>query len=293
MFRNKATNFLVTGSLAIFLSSCLETSVQGTADSLKTEVPGCDSNGRSDEKNPHCKKAKPSVKNISLNGDVFVVEGSNLNNISEMRIQIENSIIKLSIDRKSETELIAKPQSSLALVAGAVYKLLVSQAHADSDDGGSDDSESGEQVIPVTISVTLPSLEVSAKCESKSSSLAFMGYTDLTNAGIGGLKGGNDLCHSNYPGSHWASVDEVMKLGSSYPWTQPIWIRDLRTDEYGNGGSYICGGFRYGKSYPGSVCTKDPELSNVSVGSGVPSLSTRGIQKYSCCEALRALACVK
>jgi hypothetical protein len=53
-----------------------------------------------------------------------------------------------------------------------------------------------------------------------------MGYTTATTTGnLGGLKGANVLCNSAYPGSHWASVDEIERLGSSYPWTYPVWVR--------------------------------------------------------------------
>jgi hypothetical protein len=50
------------------------------------------------------------------------------------------------------------------------------------------------------------------------------GYTTSAYTGnLGGLKGANDKCDADHSGSHWASVDEIMKLGPNYPWTQDVW----------------------------------------------------------------------
>jgi hypothetical protein len=58
-----------------------------------------------------------------------------------------------------------------------------------------------------------------------SSAITWAGYTSAQTGNLGGLKGANTLCNSAYSGSHWASVDEIERLGSSYPWTDSVWVR--------------------------------------------------------------------
>jgi hypothetical protein len=51
------------------------------------------------------------------------------------------------------------------------------------------------------------------------------GYTPSTYTGsLGGVKGGNAACQSAYPGSHWMGVQEVLMMGSEYPWTSNAWL---------------------------------------------------------------------
>jgi hypothetical protein len=53
---------------------------------------------------------------------------------------------------------------------------------------------------------------------------------------MGGAKAANAACHSNYSGSHWANTSEIIRLGSSYPWTATAWLAqmtgDITTDCY-------------------------------------------------------------
>src|SRR3990167_6641911 len=59
-------------------------------------------------------------------------------------------------------------------------------------------------------------------------SFAFAGYTAQAYDGnLGGLKGANDKCESNFPGSHWASIDELSRLGASYTWAATVWVRGV------------------------------------------------------------------
>ncbi|MEK7607970.1 MAG: hypothetical protein AAB495_00070 [Patescibacteria group bacterium] len=58
------------------------------------------------------------------------------------------------------------------------------------------------------------------------SSVSFAGYTSTTfNGSLGGLKGGNQKCQNDYPGSVWASIDNIRLLGSRYPWSVAIWVQ--------------------------------------------------------------------
>lgn len=62
---------------------------------------------------------------------------------------------------------------------------------------------------------------------SRQRALGFAGYTSGTYTGnLGGAKGANEKCDAGYDGSHWCSVDELMRLGDKYPWTYTVWVRD-------------------------------------------------------------------
>ncbi|MEK7607972.1 MAG: hypothetical protein AAB495_00080 [Patescibacteria group bacterium] len=51
-------------------------------------------------------------------------------------------------------------------------------------------------------------------------------YDGAIGGGTGGVRKGNIICNSNYSGSHWASMSELMALGSNYPWTYSVWLMD-------------------------------------------------------------------
>ena len=54
---------------------------------------------------------------------------------------------------------------------------------------------------------------------------SWAGYTPLAYTGdVDGLGGGNEKCNAAYPGSHWATVDDILNLGSAYPFTETAWI---------------------------------------------------------------------
>ena len=60
-----------------------------------------------------------------------------------------------------------------------------------------------------------------------SGGVQWAGYTPSSYTGnLGGPKGAHQKCNNAYPGSHWCSVDEIMKLGMNYPYTYNVWIRD-------------------------------------------------------------------
>lgn len=56
--------------------------------------------------------------------------------------------------------------------------------------------------------------------------LSFAGYTNPHTGNLGGAKGANEKCDIKYDGSHWCSVDELMRLGDKYSWTYDVWVRD-------------------------------------------------------------------
>ena len=90
--------------------------------------------------------------------------------------------------------------------------------------------------------------------------VSWAGYTSSTYSGnLGQLKGANDKCEANYSWSHWASYDEIMRLGATYPWTQNAWVRDAvqGLDVSGNSGVYVYNykdGFGYLNGRPDYNC---------------------------------------
>lgn len=47
----------------------------------------------------------------------------------------------------------------------------------------------------------------------------FAGITAAETTGnMGDFKGANQNCNSEFPGSHWASLDEIIKLGNEFTW---------------------------------------------------------------------------
>jgi hypothetical protein len=232
------------------------------------------------------KGPKPKILEASFNENILVLNGEELDNVSDIKVRTpDNKVMLFSIQNKNKSSLHARPLSALALIAGTAYHLIISRA-----DAAQDDVE-----VPITITVNLPNLSVNASCAQPT----FAGYTAATNANIGGLKGGNALCDSAYPGSHWASRDEIMKLGASYPWTQAVWLPDFTTEDvrqlsiyFGRTLTEICDGYKYSGTLQNTYCSADPEYVS-SGGSGAPTLMANGSQRLSCCIALRALACIK
>jgi len=66
-----------------------------------------------------------------------------------------------------------------------------------------------------------------AYVDAHSGEVRWAGYTSAAYTGnLGGPKGANQKCDAEYPGSHWCSVDEIMRLGMDYPYTYTVWVRD-------------------------------------------------------------------
>lgn len=64
--------------------------------------------------------------------------------------------------------------------------------------------------------------------------IRWAGYTTTTYSGtLGdavaerGVRAGASICQANYSGSVWADADQIIKLGTSYPWTQAVWLADF------------------------------------------------------------------
>lgn len=53
------------------------------------------------------------------------------------------------------------------------------------------------------------------------------GYTTSTyNGSMGSIKGMNDKCNADYSGSHACTYEEILRLGTTYPWSSLAWAVD-------------------------------------------------------------------
>lgn len=133
--------------------------------------------------------------------------------------------------------------------------------------------------------------------------LTWEGYTSSTFDGhLGSLKGANQKCENDYPGSHWMSYEEMMRLGADYPWTYDVWIRDAIVGYYNDPDaidhSDVVVGFRDGPSVDymplakadGSPC--NGWRYNSSNRSGPKLRVSLGDITYSNCNYSFRLACV-
>lgn len=97
--------------------------------------------------------------------------------------------------------------------------------------------------------LTVPALNANAARLSvlfsgSSSSVTFAGYTGLYNGNLGGVKGANQKCATDYPGSRVCLFDDILKLGANYPYTYDVWWIDGVTgwDSTSGAGSKLGGG---------------------------------------------------
>jgi len=100
------------------------------------------------------------------------------------------------------------------------------------------------------------------------------GYAGPYNGDLGYYKGANEKCDSAYSGSHRCSFEEIIKLGSSYPYTYSIWINPPYWWDPGDVYTYTC--FDWGTS----ISNKKGTIYN-----------TSGDLSLSCCNYEYYLAC--
>jgi len=189
------------------------------------------------------------VTSVKLTKGTLILSGSNLQNVTALKIRDMKNTSSLNILSQSATQITTAATSTLSLIVGAAYSLIISMAHAD------------DLTIPVLVQVADGYFSPSVLSSGNASPgvvlkwngtvwvpapdlvgvggnmLTFAGYTASTIAAMGGFKGANALCDSAFPGSHFASIDEIMRLGAKYPWTKEVWIRGIQTgDSVGNMG---------------------------------------------------------
>ena len=105
-------------------------------------------------------------------------------------------------------------------------------------------SEKLEVAGNIKLSGSSPTFKITNVGEpTDSSDVATKGYVDAqittaTSRGViwrgytqpvtpsGGPKGMNNRCNAQYPGSHACTWDEIIKLGSNYPWSETAWVID-------------------------------------------------------------------
>jgi hypothetical protein len=185
---------------------------------------------------------RPTVASIRLVSGKLQIEGDQLASIKQLTLRDAAEETPLVISEHNSRTVLASASRSLNLVAGKLYHLLIKSARAD-------------DAIPIMISVEVPPGHFDTTVlkgtgagvgtvlkwngakwapapdfigiGSRHDGLMFMGFTQTYSGALGGLKGANAKCEQEFPGSHWASVDEIMKLGATYPWTYPVWVRTL------------------------------------------------------------------
>jgi len=264
--------FLVIFAIGSLLVGCLEQSkdVANTpAGAIQGEVQNTE--------------GKISITAATLDGSTITLVGFHMEKVSGLKIKTAAGAVDLTIENKKNHQIIAKPKGALAFTAGTIYRLMISSAKAE------------DVEVPITISVTLPNLAVSASCgQAQSSALAFAGYTTARDANLGGVKGANKVCEEAFPGSHWASSDEIARLGSKYPWATAVWVRDFSDGNY-RSLTVDCRGFWSNFVGAGMDCRTNPDSTTYGGPSEFlsASLTANGQVQFTCCNALRALACVR
>lgn len=256
-----------------------------------------------DKNSQNNNEEQAKVAKVEVINNALVISGSNFGEIKKVTISKDNQTINLAFTKKSSKEISATLTSSFNFVAGAVYNLVISTAKADT-------------IFPISIEVPNghlnPSVLTGANATSGQvlkwngtawvpapdyigvGSNTFAGYTADTNANLGGLKGGNALCNTAYPGSHWASADEMLRLGPSNPWTTSVWVRnydDVSWDDNSGVPAYAqqeCKGWTSSADV-GFLCPNRP--GGGALGAA-PILTTEGRIEKKCCSKQYALACV-
>ena len=129
--------------------------------------------------------------------------------------------------------------------------------------------------------------------------VTWMGYTASSYTGnMGGTKGMNAICNTSYPGSHACTWDEIIKLGTSYPWTGNAWMVDgqyaISSDSYRfvytkDGGSANATAYNYAVISPNCAGWTSSSTSNT-FGSYI---TTGGKLQWTLCDVSYPCACCK
>lgn len=59
---------------------------------------------------------------------------------------------------------------------------------------------------------------------SSSGGVTFSGYAGPFDANLGGIKGSNQKCETAFAGSHVCTYEEIVRLGTSYPYSNAVWL---------------------------------------------------------------------
>ena len=59
---------------------------------------------------------------------------------------------------------------------------------------------------------------------SSSAGVTFSGYAGPFDANLGGIKGSNQKCETAFAGSHVCTYEEIVRLGTSYPYSNAVWF---------------------------------------------------------------------
>jgi hypothetical protein len=133
--------------------------------------------------------------------------------------------------------------------------------------------------------------------------LKFAGYTTTTNGNLQGPRGAQLSCAVAFPALnnktnhvHWCSAKELNDLGSSYPFTYEVWVRDAVQGLFAPPG--ICGGYITvygGAGYATSTLDEDDSTCQAwlrsNAGFNGPVIKTTGGLTARTCNNTRRLPC--
>lgn len=135
----------------------------------------------------------------------------------------------------------------LSIIAVAVLVYAYSgtnpavHGHAVGELGGLSQNFTGDWAFGGTLTAQEPTedhhVATKAWVEANAGGVKWAGYTTSAyNGNMGGMIGMNTKCHTDHPGSHACTYEELIRLGNSYPNTDAGWVVD---------GSYSSTGYQY------------------------------------------------
>jgi hypothetical protein len=298
------------GILSIcILSGCLPQAGTQIVPPVSGKEGESEAKHASDKSDSKANNGKPHVTNVKWSSGELEIQGKNLPSIKSIAIRDNSQHHRLSFRITPSGIIKAVAAGNLSLSMGKVYQLIVSTAYA-------------EESVPISVEIPANYFDPSAikgtgagvgmvlkwngtkwapapdyiGVGSQSQNLIFMGFTQPYDAALGGHKGGNEKCEAEYPGSHWASEEEIMKLGSSYPWTYSVWVRSIAGREPVFSSAVESLGVRVDSCYGWTRITHPTThavLSNAGSHTSGTILEASGAARTVGCASLIRLACVR
>ena len=154
-------------------------------------------------------------------------------------------------------------------------------------------------VVNGTISASTPvndsDVTTKAWVLANAGGVTWKGYTASTYTGgnTGGLKGMNNKCDTNYSGSHACTYDEIVRLGTNYPWSSTAWAHDafITVSNFNGFSFYAKDGYFY--TVPGGDNVNCVAWSqSASTARGFIYSTTGGVSVTSC-DLAYAIPCCK
>lgn len=134
--------------------------------------------------------------------------------------------------------------ASFALGTGAIFTMLAFSATG----------------APQALDAGAQPLSNEVRLDAATTGIRWAGYSTSTyNGKVSsivsrvGLRAANDICNNLYPGSYWAGADDIIHLGTQYPWTQNAWLQDYYYDQNKDCGHWSDGSAAKNGTYVSTV----------------------------------------